>query len=78
MWLFKEVVSSEGGFGLEQRNTAGEVSRVETCLTGLLLELGYCDQTRLLGTILCCLVDHQFAKLLGLSPLFGWFVFYLI
>lgn len=45
---------SEGGFGLEQRNTAGEVSGVETCLTGLLLEMGYRDQAAGNNPLLSC------------------------
>lgn len=46
MWLFEEVASNEDVFGMEQRNTDQEVSRVriETCLIGLLPETGYSEQ----------------------------------
>lgn len=57
MWLFEEVVSNEDVFGMEQRNTDCEDSRVRwiaTCLTGCLLDTGYQEQAVWNSPLLSC------------------------
>lgn len=57
MWLFEEVVSNEDVFGIEQRNTDCEDSRVRwvaTCLTGRLPDTGFQEQAVWNSPLLCC------------------------
>lgn len=75
MWLFEEVVSRERGFGMEQRNMDGEVSRVEACLTDLLLETGYREQAAGNSPLLCCGSSVCKASLTFASFWLVWFLF---